>query len=323
MTNPASLLFSVVICTFERHDLLPRAIASVMNQDFDPACYDIWVIDNSPPSKAREASKKRYAEVARLHYIEVDIPGLSNARNVAIEKAAGKYIVFLDDDAEASLSWLRHYKNAFDQLGEKAAVINGKIVADFEAPRPPWLHDSLLGYLSVIDWYPEIRELPNSHSPVGANIAFLRDALIECGCFRTALGRQVAEANTLLSGEESGLVDALRQNGWKLYYAPLPQATHHIPANRLTREWFRRRATWQGVSDQIRVALKPEHAPTLWSHIIKYLRQVPKEQSPFMGMFWDTEDPELFRQQLAFLQFMTQITLSQGRYPPEIFGDQK
>jgi len=320
MHSPSSPLFSVIICTYQRYDMLSQSIASVLAQNIGTEHFDIWVMDNSPDQPERTASKNTYANTPNLHYITLDTPGLSNARNTAIEMAQGQYLVFLDDDATASTGWLGHYRDAFMQLGTGAVAIGGKIAAKFGVPQPAWLHPALLGFLSVIDWYPVITELPEMHTPVGANVAFRRDALVQSGGFRATLGRQGAEANNLLSGEEAQLVERMRANGGKFYYAPLPEVTHHIPAERLTRPWFRRRAAWQAVTDQMKQSLNPEYNRFLWGKIFEYVRQVPPEQAVFMGLCWDTDDPELFRQQITCIQFLTQLMLAEGQYPAGLFN---
>lgn len=308
-------LFSVVICTYNRYDRLPQAIDSVLQQDIGADNFDLWIMDNSPPSPERAASKQKYAAIPNLHYIELDIPGLANARNEAIKQSQGQYVVFLDDDAVASPGWLKHYRDAFDKNDASIAAIGGKIIPVFEIPRPVWLHDALLTYLSVY----ESDTAHAQYQPCGANIAFRRKWL-EGASFHTGLGRRGTENNNLLSGEESALTSHIHNNGGTFGYEPLASVTHHIPANRLTRAWFRRRVAWQAISDQLQHGLKAEDAPKLWPHMINYLRKIPREHIPFMGLYWDTEDPELFREQLICIQLHTHILISQGAYPPEMMG---
>lgn len=310
-----SPLFSVVICTYQRYDRLLQAIEAVRKQDIGQEFYDLWVMDNSPASNIRANSKQKYTDIANLHYVELDTPGLANARNVAIEKSAGQIIVFLDDDAIPALDWLRHYRDAFEKADKSVAAIGGRIIPHFETVRPPWLHESLMGYLSVMD----SETAHEGYAPCGANVAFRREVLAEMK-FNTGLGRRGSEGNNLLSGEDSVLTGHIQAMGGKFGYTPLAAVTHYIPASRLTREWFRRRVAWQAVSDQLQHSLSNEDAPKLWPHIIDYLRKVPREHIPFMGLLWDTDEPELFRQQLICTQLYTHILISQGSYPPEMFG---
>jgi len=313
-------VFSVILCTYNRHDRLPEAISHLLRQDIGADAYDIWVMDNSPPSDARAKSRARFEamqggalKAPNLHYVELDRPGLANARNEGIERSEGEIVVFIDDDALAGPHWLSAYRDAFAKADKNVAAIGGRIAPYFEAQRPGWLHENLLSYLSVFDQDAAYE----GYQPCGANVAFRR-ADIAGSFFRTGLGRSGDEKSNLLSGEESALTDFIKSSGKKFGYAPLAGVTHLIPASRLTRPWFRRRAAWQAISDQLQHPLGDEDAPKLWPYMIDYIKKLPREQIPFMGLFWDTDDPELFRQQLICTQLLTHIMISQGRYPPEM-----
>jgi hypothetical protein len=194
--------------------------------------------------------------------------------------------------------------------------MGGRVLPLFEAPRPTWMHDNLLGFLSVIDWYQELTELPQSRRPVGANILFNRAQLIEQGGFRTSLGRIGADTNNLLCGEETALIDRIREKGGRIFYVPDAQVTHCIPADRLTRAWMRRRAVWQAISDQMKHGINAQQALVLWPAIIDYLKLVPPEHTQLMGLLWDTDNPDIFLKQIQCLQFFSLILVSQGSYPP-------
>jgi len=307
--------FSVIICTYQRYDILPQAIASLANQDIGADNYDIWVMDNSPPSPERAISQKQYAHIPNLHYITLDTPGLANARNEGVTRSTGQHILFMDDDAVADNGLLRHYRDAFSQAPPDVAAIGGRITPHFEIPRPPWLHEANLHFLSLFD---HDTAFPD-YQPCGANMAFRRKAF-DLGSFFTGLGRRGNETNNLLSGEETSLNESILRSGGKFAYAPLARVTHSIAANRLTHAWFRRRASWQAISDQMRDPLRPEDAAKVWPFIMDYVMTVPREHLPFMGMFWDTDDANLFRMQLICTQLMTQIMISQGKYPDGMVG---
>lgn len=94
-------LVSVVIPTYRRSEMLPRAINSVLNQTYE----DIEIIvvdDNNPNTKYREATKKimeHYKDNSKIKYIKHDVnKNGSAARNTGIKYSSGKYVCFLDDD---------------------------------------------------------------------------------------------------------------------------------------------------------------------------------------------------------------------------------
>jgi len=310
--------FSVIICTYQRYDRLPLAIESVLKQDIAPDLFDVWVIDNTPPCPERTASRKTYEGIERLHYVEIDTPGLANARNVAAQKAAARWLAFLDDDAIADVNWLSHYHETISSLGDELGVIGGRIDPLFEVPKPVWLDNQLLPFLSLLNWSKDVTELPQGITPFGANVAIRRDLLVQKGGFNPFLGRNGADSKNLMSGEEAELFQYLRDIGKKIYYTPFARVAHFIPASRLTRSWFRRRMAWQVVSDLPFFDPTEEQKFEMWVGLMKYLTSVPREQIPYMGLFWDTEEPALFLRQVECVRFVTHFLLSQGEYPEQM-----
>lgn len=95
-------MFSVIIPTYKGANYLPRAIDSVLMQDY--CDFEIIVVDdNSPDSSGRletEKVMKRYiSSHGNVHYIkhEKNKNG-SAARNTGLRSARGDVIAFLDDD---------------------------------------------------------------------------------------------------------------------------------------------------------------------------------------------------------------------------------
>lgn len=127
---------SVVIPTFNRSELVARAIRSVQGQTYSNL--EIIVVDDA----SRDDTKKVVAGMsdARIRYIRHESNrGGSGARNTGIRAATGEYIAFLDDDdewepekTEEQLSALRDYdvvlctsdehRRGIDRFDAKASV---------------------------------------------------------------------------------------------------------------------------------------------------------------------------------------------------------
>ena len=86
---------SVIIPTFNRLDLLKRAIDSVLNQSIKP--YDIIVVDDGSTDDTSEMIQHKYKSI---NLIQQKNSGVSAARNNGIKNAQGDWIALLDSDDE-------------------------------------------------------------------------------------------------------------------------------------------------------------------------------------------------------------------------------
>jgi hypothetical protein len=104
------------------------------------------------------------------------------------------------------------------------------------------------GPLAIVDYGDEaqlyVPESTGQRLPIGANLAFAREAIVTIGGWRTDLGKV---NNTLISGEDHEVFMRLRRfNLYSGYYDPEIVVGHFVPATRLTRAYFRRWFFWHG-----------------------------------------------------------------------------
>lgn len=107
-------IVSVIVPTFNRPQLLERALESIQRQTFSD--YEIIVINDAGVDVSEIVSK-----FDKAIYIKHDKnSGLSKVRNSGIEVAKGKYITFLDDDDTMLCNHLQILVDAMNN-GAKAA----------------------------------------------------------------------------------------------------------------------------------------------------------------------------------------------------------
>src|SRR5262245_25758108 len=105
MTYSAHPQLSIIVCTYNRYDMLPNAITSLLGQQVAPDSLEIIVVDNSPDQTAALNFSTRLAYEPRIRYFIEPTPGLSNARNVGVGHSRSNLVAFLDDDAIAAPDW--------------------------------------------------------------------------------------------------------------------------------------------------------------------------------------------------------------------------
>jgi glucosyl-dolichyl phosphate glucuronosyltransferase len=301
---------TISICTYDRYDVLPKAIESAARQTLSRDRYKIMVIDNSPDHDRARAFSRRFAAIPKLTYLIEPTPGLSNARNVSARLCGTPFISFMDDDAVASEGWLDEVLQAFQSFGEAAMIVGGRVDPLWGAERPPWVHDSMLGNLSVVDWGGDTRLAKPAEWFAGTNISFRTSAIAENGGFATNLGR-IGSGAALLSNEEIHLLERIRAGGGQMVYAPRAAVAHLVDPRRLSRTWFRKRSAWQAVSDFMmdpdRVA---REAKGQWPGMLDYFNTLPPHERTIRGLIHETDDADLFRWQLGAIYTLTTMTLA-------------
>ncbi len=238
---------SVAICTHNRASWAIKALESALAQTTS-APFEVIVVDSASQDDTQQLIGQ-WDDVTLLHEAE---PGLSRARNRALDAARGAFVAFLDDDAVAEPGWIDGLLAEFERGGARCGCVGGCVLPDWGADRPAWLHANLLMCLSVVDWPGPGFEVEPPRYVVGANLAFRASALGEVGPFSVHLGRTGA---SLLSGEEDEMFARLRQSGYTVRYAPEAIVHHHIHAERLTTDWMLRRAAGQGVAEARQLAM--------------------------------------------------------------------
>jgi hypothetical protein len=301
---------SVIVCTYDRYNVLPGAIASLQDQSVPAGTLEIIVVDNSPDRLAAALFGVAYNDTEHLRYLVAPQPGLSDARNQGTEAARGKIVAFIDDDAIASPGWAAGMLDAFSKLGPRIGAVGGPARPLWLADRPAWLTDNLLGHLSILDHGPKLRVLPAGETIMGCNMAFDRDLLRHINGFPTHLGRHGPDL-ALRSNGEPGVLDAVRQNGRDIGYTPHAAIDHCIDPARLTQTWFRRRAAWQAVSDYLmNPAATAAHAQAATRHL--QLVQTSNTRARPVGFFGHEQSGQALTADLLLIRELIIATLHGG-----------
>lgn len=88
---------SVIITSKDRPFYLAQAVRSVLNQTHP--VYEIIIVDDGSKNELLERIDdiKKLSPIINIFYLEVS-RGPSYARNIALNKASGEFVIFLDDD---------------------------------------------------------------------------------------------------------------------------------------------------------------------------------------------------------------------------------
>ena len=243
---------SILICTYNRARLLREALAALRSltqaSDFD---VEIIVVDNNStdntPLVIAEATRDSKVPVISLRETR---QGKSFALNTGLQAARGEVVALTDDDVWPEPDWLNRIVQDF--RAHDVTFVFGKVLPRWGRLPPPELltakAQDIWGPLAIVDYgdeaVPYVAERTGQRLPIGANLAFARDALVAIGGWRTDLGKV---NNTLISGEDHEIFMRLRRfQLYGGYYDPEIVVRHFVPAARLTRAYFRRWFFWHG-----------------------------------------------------------------------------
>jgi glucosyl-dolichyl phosphate glucuronosyltransferase len=250
-------IVSVIICTYNRARLLRETLGALQAMEPPGDCeVEIVVVDNNstdntPIAIEESRATGRFPVVA----LKETQQGKSFALNVALSRARGDVLALTDDDVLTAPDWLKLIVESFRRYD--VTFVFGKVLPRWGQLPPPELltppAQAIWGPLAIVDYgdaaTPYRPESPGQRLPIGANLAFSRQALVAIGGWRTDLGKV---NNTLLSGEDHEIFMRLRRFGlYRGYYVPDIVVRHYVPAQRLTRSYFRRWFFWHGKTEAL------------------------------------------------------------------------
>lgn len=239
---------SVIICAYadRRWALLEEAITSLQRQS-SPPDEVVLVIDHNPQLQAR--AHEAFPGVRVMP--NEDIQGLSGARNTGVRHATSDVLAFLDDDAAGHGDWLDTLVQPFDD--PIVMGTGGSALPAWDGEAPAWLPPEFFWVVGAS--YVGLPVEPGPvRNPIGANMAFRREAFERAGSFTEGIGRV---GRTPLGCEETEFSIRVRQAipGAVILYLPAARVDHYVSPDRTTWRYFASRCWAEGISKALVTAL--------------------------------------------------------------------
>jgi glucosyl-dolichyl phosphate glucuronosyltransferase len=238
----------VVIPTYNRSELLPRALESLLAADRpESLTLGVVVVDNRSTDATGdivESFMPRFG--GELQYVYEWKQGRSHALNAGIAACRGDLVGMIDDDEEVDRTWLRTIAAVFEDPATD--FIGGPYLPRWGGERPVWLGRA---YGGVVGWT-ECGHATQQFGPgcdamlMGGNAVIRRSVLQRVGPYSVDLGR--TPGGRLMSCEDEDMFTRLLATGARGFYRPDLIIHHYVPPERLTKRYFRRWCFWRGVS---------------------------------------------------------------------------
>lgn len=246
--GPGSERLTIAVLTFRRpreiEALVPLLVQQAVSVRDLAVDAEVLVVDNDPEASAAagiSAAAARHADHVVVRYEHEPTPGISAARNRALDAAgACDLLAFIDDDERPSPQWLRLLVQTYRE--HRCAAVLGPVVAEYAEPPDPWI---LAGGFFV-----RARQATGTTRQVG----FTGNLLLDLRVVRR-LGLRFDREFGLSGGEDSLFTALLTRAGERILWCDEATVTDIVPAARVNRRWVLTRRFRDGSSSS-RVALR-------------------------------------------------------------------
>jgi serine acetyltransferase/GT2 family glycosyltransferase len=262
----SGLWVSVVIATFNRHDLLRRLLEQLDNQTIDPSRYEVIAVDDG----SEEDTREKLAGLKTRHSLRIERQsnaGAAVARQRGVELASGKVIVVVDDDMQVLPTFLEKH---LEQHTTDDSVVLGRLRPDAKLADMPLFERFYARVLAEkAEAFAAGKEQVRGHDLYTGNVSFPRKLFLEAGGFDAQF--------RALEDEELGI--RLEKAGATFAFANEAESIHGSDWTSM-KKWMER-AYRDGVY-QAKVSRKhpdhPESSP--WRH----LPNLNPVSRPFMAL---------------------------------------
>jgi hypothetical protein len=218
---PNSCDISIIIVNYNTREYLARCLESIAG--ISGSCAEIIVVDNASKDLSAEMVKERFPDAVLI--ANVENLGFAKANNQAISLSKGRYLYFLNPDAEvrkgAVEAMISHMETHPDVGLAGTRIVNpdGSAQPSVENryPGQKYAKKEMAGLRGDIAWV------------LGASMIARRRPVVDAGGFNE---------DFFLYGEEQDLCLRLRRAGWVIGYIPDAVVLHwggksereHLPA---------------------------------------------------------------------------------------------
>ncbi|MDG5469930.1 glycosyltransferase family 2 protein [Deltaproteobacteria bacterium IMCC39524] len=218
-----SVRLSIVVCTYNRYELLRCCLESLVDQSLSTGLYEVVIVDNNSTDDTQLIAADFAGRYNNFRVVSEEKQGLSHARNCGWRTSSGRFVAFIDDDAKAEPEWCERILHAFETVQPQPTAVGGEIRPWYQCTPPAWFVDDF----EIRTWGDEAGFMAKTSGGFsGSNMAFLRDVLEKLNGFSPEFGMV---GKSLGMGEEADLFLRLKRDNHLLWYDPRIRVEHWTP----------------------------------------------------------------------------------------------
>lgn len=214
---------SIIIPCYNQAQYLDEALQSVFEQSY--LDWECIIVNDGSLDNTEEVAQKWLAKDVRFKYVYKLNGGLSSARNLGLEKAAGDYIQFLDsDDFLDSRKIELSLQQCIQNLNEKSKIV----ISNFR------MFTDDIGFST--DPFCELKQDYFTFQELlfGWDIKF--NIPIHCGFFEASLFKNIHFSEDLKAKEDWIMWLQMFQKNVKCYFLDIPLVLYRTHSNSMTKD---------------------------------------------------------------------------------------
>lgn len=231
---------SVIVCCYNSASRIKDTLDHLAKQELNGIKAEVIVVNNNSSDDTAAIAASCWVSwnaAIPMRIIDEPTPGLSSARHTGIKNAVFDYVVFCDDDNWLSEQYLLTAFLIFES-DSKIGALGGMGIPVYEIEPPATVRKHVAQY-AVGPQAAASGDVTLSKGYLyGAGIAIRKSAyeyLIKKGFKFTLTGRI---GQTLTSGEDFELCQAIILTGYTLYYDSTLTFKHYLTRNRLNENYL-------------------------------------------------------------------------------------
>lgn len=114
---------TVIVPVYNAEEYLARCVASLDAQTMPQDCFEVVLVNDGSVDGSLALCQQLAQERSNYVVLSHENRGVSATRNVGMDAARGRYLMFLDPDDELSAPSIAHLVATFDQLGDQVDLV--------------------------------------------------------------------------------------------------------------------------------------------------------------------------------------------------------
>lgn len=235
---------TIIISTYNRFQELEQTLGSFTRPENPVGSqWELIVVDNNSNDETKSICDS-FLDRLPLRYSFEAKQGKAIALNHAVDLAKGSLLLFTDDDVTLPPSWIANYIRASKQYPD-AQFFGGKVISSWQQQPAQW-------FVENAEWLrcnprvdlgdkPIRITQPDTHTLIGANIAYRKSVFDQGPRFREDLGcvKRIGHKDSRHCDEHFFIVEKLLKQGRHGMYLPDSHVHHRDPPERMTEKYIR------------------------------------------------------------------------------------